>query len=277
MVCLMNRSIDIWKSSPARMQSFPAHRGATSSLRRSGSHPEIHAGGGGSGPAGAGPVRYHTGGLATPNMSPRPRRFRKPADGIGPDHRPEEIREHFPYSQTARWPSSIPAVAGISALSSWACTCSSRPGNMAPACWQAASRAYLRRAIGSKRCASPRPAAPPACHAPFRQCRRPFPAARRRDGRDGTPVFHELHIKVAFRDPLRKVARTAPLLIWSDPTFLPWSEEERALLAESDETRTCSTSFRRAFTRVLRRIGQRCVLILWTYDVKRWRGLSFEL
>jgi glycine/D-amino acid oxidase-like deaminating enzyme len=51
------------------------------------------------------------------------------------------------------------------------------------------------------------------------------------------PVFTELHAKVMFRDELRVVPRDAPMLIWIDPQVLPWPEEERALLVESDETR----------------------------------------
>jgi len=50
------------------------------------------------------------------------------------------------------------------------------------------------------------------------------------------PVFSELHAKVAFNDHLGVVPRHAPLLIWTDPQTLPWSGEERALLAESEET-----------------------------------------
>jgi glycine/D-amino acid oxidase-like deaminating enzyme len=50
------------------------------------------------------------------------------------------------------------------------------------------------------------------------------------------PVFSELHAKVAFNDYLGVVPRHAPLLIWTDPQTLPWSEEEHALLAESEET-----------------------------------------
>jgi glycine/D-amino acid oxidase-like deaminating enzyme len=51
------------------------------------------------------------------------------------------------------------------------------------------------------------------------------------------PVFTELHAKVMFRDELRVVPRDAPMLIWVDPQALPWSGEERALLAQSEETR----------------------------------------
>jgi glycine/D-amino acid oxidase-like deaminating enzyme len=83
------------------------------------------------------------------------------------------------------------------------------------------------------------------------------------------PVFHELHIKVAFRDHLRVVGRDAPLLIWSDPTPLPWTEEERAMLAESEETRYLLEQFPAGVhARPEGGADSDIVLILWTYDVK---------
>jgi len=51
------------------------------------------------------------------------------------------------------------------------------------------------------------------------------------------PVFSELHTKMAFKRPFGSVPRNAPLLIWTDPILLPWSDEERALLSESRETK----------------------------------------
>jgi glycine/D-amino acid oxidase-like deaminating enzyme len=45
------------------------------------------------------------------------------------------------------------------------------------------------------------------------------------------PVFCERHAKIAFDDVLRAIPRSAPLLIWSDPVRLPWSDEERTELA----------------------------------------------
>jgi len=51
------------------------------------------------------------------------------------------------------------------------------------------------------------------------------------------PVYCELHVKAAFRDPLEIMPRQAPLLIWNDPQYLPWSPEERAFLSEDEETR----------------------------------------
>ncbi|HUP16305.1 MAG TPA: FAD-dependent oxidoreductase [Acidimicrobiia bacterium] len=48
------------------------------------------------------------------------------------------------------------------------------------------------------------------------------------------PVFSEVHIKVAFRDHLRVIPRHSPMVIWSDPQSLSWSEAEvEALQSES--------------------------------------------
>jgi glycine/D-amino acid oxidase-like deaminating enzyme len=51
------------------------------------------------------------------------------------------------------------------------------------------------------------------------------------------PVFSELHLKISFKDHLGVVPRNAPMLIWTDPIRLPWSEEERTMLSDSEETR----------------------------------------
>lgn len=49
------------------------------------------------------------------------------------------------------------------------------------------------------------------------------------------PVHSELHGKVAFQDHLGLFPRGAPLLIWTDPQHLPWSEQERQLLQDDPE------------------------------------------
>src|SRR5215475_929641 len=41
------------------------------------------------------------------------------------------------------------------------------------------------------------------------------------------PVICERHVKLAFNDVLSAVPRHAPLLIWTDPVRLPWSDDER--------------------------------------------------
>jgi glycine/D-amino acid oxidase-like deaminating enzyme len=47
------------------------------------------------------------------------------------------------------------------------------------------------------------------------------------------PVFCERHAKVAFNDTAGAIPRTAPMLIWTDPVRLPWSEDERQELSRS--------------------------------------------
>jgi glycine/D-amino acid oxidase-like deaminating enzyme len=51
------------------------------------------------------------------------------------------------------------------------------------------------------------------------------------------PVFCERHAKIAFNDSLGAVPRHAPLLIWTDPVRLPWSEDERRELVASAKHR----------------------------------------
>lgn len=51
------------------------------------------------------------------------------------------------------------------------------------------------------------------------------------------PIVAERHLKISFPDTLGVVPRGAPMMIWLDKQKLPWSEEERAVLAEDEETR----------------------------------------
>ena len=82
------------------------------------------------------------------------------------------------------------------------------------------------------------------------------------------PVFCEFHGKIAFNDHLGVVSRDAPLMIWVDPQYLPWSEEERALLAEDEETRFLLNRFPSGVhMRPEGRGDSNILLILWTYDL----------
>ena len=51
------------------------------------------------------------------------------------------------------------------------------------------------------------------------------------------PIECEVHYKVMLSDPKHIVPRDLGLLIWNDPVRLPWSDEERQVLSEADETR----------------------------------------
>jgi sarcosine oxidase, subunit beta len=80
------------------------------------------------------------------------------------------------------------------------------------------------------------------------------------------PVYSELHTKASFPDHLRRVPRDAPMLIWADPQRVPWSDDERADLAESDETRWLLEPFPAGVhTRPDGPAESPIVLMLWDY------------
>lgn len=83
------------------------------------------------------------------------------------------------------------------------------------------------------------------------------------------PVHTELHLKAAIKDPLGVVGRDAPLLIWTDAQTLPWEDEERAALAEEDETRWLTESFPSGVhTRPEGGGESQTILMLWEYQTK---------
>jgi glycine/D-amino acid oxidase-like deaminating enzyme len=83
------------------------------------------------------------------------------------------------------------------------------------------------------------------------------------------PVLCELHPKIAFDERLGVVPVGAPLYYWADPQRLPWSEEERTLLAESEETRWLLEPFPSGPHGLPEGSpGSHTQLILWTYDIR---------
>lgn len=82
-------------------------------------------------------------------------------------------------------------------------------------------------------------------------------------------IVCELHGKIAFNDLMGVVSRNAPLYYWADPQVLPWSEEERALLAESEETQWLLEPFPSGPHGLPEGGPESHVqLTLWTYDVE---------
>jgi glycine/D-amino acid oxidase-like deaminating enzyme len=80
------------------------------------------------------------------------------------------------------------------------------------------------------------------------------------------PVFWEKHLKVAFLDSLVALPRHAPLLIWTDPQRLAWTEDERRFLVEAAETRWLLDEFPPGVhTRPEGGAGSQTVLGLWAY------------
>jgi glycine/D-amino acid oxidase-like deaminating enzyme len=79
------------------------------------------------------------------------------------------------------------------------------------------------------------------------------------------PVFSERHLKACFADTRGVVPRHAPLLIWEDAQELAWSEEERALLAESSDNSWLLAPFPAA-VHMRPEGGSDNILLLWPYD-----------
>ena len=83
------------------------------------------------------------------------------------------------------------------------------------------------------------------------------------------PVACERHLKVVFRDTERAVPGDAPLLIWADPVELPWTDDERAVLAADEETRTLVEPFPVGIHgRPEGTPGDHWLMMLWTYDTE---------
>ena len=82
------------------------------------------------------------------------------------------------------------------------------------------------------------------------------------------PVFCEQHAKIAFADTLGAMPRAAPMLIWTDPVRVAWSDDERAALATSrpDLLEELPTG---AHGRPEGSADSPIVLLLWTYHVDR--------
>jgi glycine/D-amino acid oxidase-like deaminating enzyme len=83
------------------------------------------------------------------------------------------------------------------------------------------------------------------------------------------PVFNELHGKISFEDYQEVVPRDAPLMIWSDPIDLPWTEAEQADLAGDEEMSWLLDTFPAGVHfRPEGGAHSPVLLALWTYDVE---------
>jgi len=82
------------------------------------------------------------------------------------------------------------------------------------------------------------------------------------------PVFCERHAKVTFDDVLGAMPRQAPLTIWTDPVRLPWSNDERAALADSPHRRLLDALPAGVHGRPEGAGDSRSVLLIWTYEAE---------
>jgi glycine/D-amino acid oxidase-like deaminating enzyme len=84
------------------------------------------------------------------------------------------------------------------------------------------------------------------------------------------PVHSELHAKISFDDHLGLFPRDAPLLIWSDPQKIMWTDEERRFLEGEEDMRYMLDEFPEGVhARPEGPDDSPIVLILWTYHMDR--------
>jgi glycine/D-amino acid oxidase-like deaminating enzyme len=83
------------------------------------------------------------------------------------------------------------------------------------------------------------------------------------------PVFCERHAKVAFHDTHGVVPRHAPMMIWTDPVRLPWSDDEREELGQAEGLRHLLDEMPAGVHGRPEGGGDSPVMLgVWTYDVE---------
>ncbi len=83
------------------------------------------------------------------------------------------------------------------------------------------------------------------------------------------PVFCERHAKVAFHDTHRVVPRDAPMMIWTDPVRLPWDDDEREELSQSESHRHLLDEMPAGVHGRPEGGGDSPIMLgVWTYDVE---------
>lgn len=81
------------------------------------------------------------------------------------------------------------------------------------------------------------------------------------------PVFNELHGKITFPDAKNVFSANAPLMIWDDELYLPWTDEEKRLWASNTSTNWLLDKFPSGVH--LRPKGDSKnleIMIIWTYE-----------
>jgi len=81
------------------------------------------------------------------------------------------------------------------------------------------------------------------------------------------PVFSERHLKITMTDSIGVVDRNAPLLIYNDPQFIPWAEEEITFFQEDTSFNWLLNKFPPgAHTRPEGAGNSKSIIMLWEYN-----------
>jgi sarcosine oxidase subunit beta len=86
------------------------------------------------------------------------------------------------------------------------------------------------------------------------------------------PVYHELHQKVSFKDTLGILDRNAPLVVYTDPQTLDWTDEEQKILYEDPELTWLMNELPSGVhTRPEGGTDSQIILMLWEYHIAETR------
>jgi sarcosine oxidase, subunit beta len=94
------------------------------------------------------------------------------------------------------------------------------------------------------------------------------------------PVFNELHSKITFPDTKNIFSANAPLMIWEDELYLPWTDDEKRLWAADSSTSWLLDKFPSG-VHLRPKIDSKNleVIIIWTYEQrieKDYRPINFS-
>ncbi|MCJ7830498.1 MAG: FAD-dependent oxidoreductase [Desulfobacterales bacterium] len=273
MVSLMNRSVDIMEDLARQSGNVFSmnRRGYLFATADSGRIADFKRAAEGSAVLGAGPVRYHTGRAGEPAYAPaKPQGFDDPLTGADVITDRLLIRKHFPYL-------SEQAVAVLHARRCGWFSAQQYGMFMLEEARSRGCRLVRGRVEGVEMGGGRVQAVEVAQESGtdkistdnFVVAGGPITRHVARLMDIDLPIFCELHIKVVLKDHKGVFPRDCPLVIWTDPIKLPWSQEERAALADSPETRHLLDEFPAGVhARPEGGAENPYILILWTYDTR---------
>lgn len=94
------------------------------------------------------------------------------------------------------------------------------------------------------------------------------------------PVVNELHSKITFPDAKNIFSANAPLMIWDDELYLPWTDEEKRLWASDSSTNWLLNKFPSGVHLRPKIDGKNLeIMIIWTYEQrveKDYRPIIFN-
>ncbi len=272
MIALMNRSIDLMESlARASGNRFLLNRrGYVYATAREDTAQALIRAAENAAQWGAGPVRLHTSPRAPAYRPSPPEGWENSPDGVDILTHPEAIRTHFPYLNPATrmvlhvrragWLSAHQLGmymleqardAGVRLLSGEVVGVETRGGRV--------HRVHVQSERGLS----------DVVVDVFVNAAGPFVQHVAHMLGVDIPILWEQHTKLAFNDYMGIIPRDAPLLIWSDPQYIPWEEEERAFLAETEEGRALLEEFPPGVHARPEGAGESpIVLMLWDYHTQ---------